>query len=720
MPARAEKLNFFFQIKDRIKAEIYKTLQPQLISAHSLSKEKFLNLFDIKNVKELNRTGNLAAAETALIDYYYDRRVPIWPEPTGIITDLRLNLEKITEEELIQKAESILEHRFLPDKNKPVLTDAGDILWNRSPISSPEWLWRLHRHQWWPVLGLAYRQTGDERYARAFVDQMLSWIKNNPMLSQKNEKSFAWRLMECGMRMHVSWIPSFGLFFTSPVFDQAAKITMLRSIYDHAQFLSYFKTRQNHLLRECNGLAAVSVYFPEFKQSKRWLQIALTRLNAELKKQINPDGFHFELSTGYQWVVIDEFEKTQELLNINNLSLSTENLRTRLEKMYNVLAYMVRPDGTFPEVNDGFIRWSSDRLAKTGKRFNRDDFAYIGTNGKQGAFPQNTSIAFENAGYYVMRSDWSQNAKYLLFDSGPCNGYHAHEDKLSIEVFAFGTPFIVDSGSYTYENTDPFRAYFVGSQSHNTLMVDGCSQIRRWRRDGLKAKKSSRNHAIWIHKPNFDYAAGIYEDGYGQFALEKPKHAGIIADVTHTRHILFVKPDYWLVVDELQATSLHNYQLLFHGHPESEVWIEAEKTAIIKSRRNNSCLYLIPAETENIQVELKTGCETPIQGWYSVDHHFKRPSTAVIYEIKNTRSTIMTTLIYPHQASPSKEPNKIEPIKVTDRKGIAYKVATERGTDYLMISNRKGLKKFGNYQSFKTVAGFRLDKKGKMRSRFEN
>ena len=720
MPAPAKKLNFLFQIKDRLKSQIYKKLRPQLVSAHSLSKEKFLNLFDIERVTELNRAGSLTAAETALIDYYQNRKTPCWPEPEGMITDLRINLEKIPEKELIQRAGSILDHQFLPDKTKPFLTDTGDILWHRSPISSPEWLWRLHRHQWWPVLGLAYRQTGNEQYAGAFVDQMRSWIKNNPMLTQKNEKSFPWRLMECGLRMHVSWIPSFGLFLTSPVFDQAAKLAMLRSIYDHAQFLSYFKTSQNHLLRECNGLAAVSAYFPEFKKSKGWLKIALTRLNAELKKQINPDGFHFELSTGYQWVVIDEFEKTLELLSTNNSSLPAEDLKVWLEKMYHVLAYLVRPDGTFPEVNDGFIRWSCDRLAKAGIQFKRDDFTYIGTNGKQGAVPKNTSVAFGNAGYHVMRSNWSQNAKYLLFDSGPCNGYHAHEDKLSIEVFAFDTPFIVDSGSYTYESADPFRAYFVGSQGHNTILVDGCSQIRRWKRGGLLARKSSCNHAIWIHKPEFDYAAGIYEDGYGQFALEKPKHAEIIEDVTHTRHILFVKPDYWLIVDELQAATPHNYQLLFHGHPESEVSIEAQKTAIIKSRRNNSFLYLIPAGVEKIKAHLKTGCDTPIQGWYSVDHHFKTPSPAVIYEIENTKSTIMTTLIYPLQADASKQPVQIEPINVSDGKGFAYKVKTEQGTDYLMLSRSKGLKKFGDYKSSKTVAGIRLDKTEQMRSRFEN
>lgn len=720
MPAQTAKHNFFSHFKDRLKTEIQRRLRSPIISAHSLPKDKFINLFDIRKVNEFNQSGKVDLAETALIDYFRHRKTPPWPEPCGRITDLRLNIDRLQKDELIQKAESVLAYQFLPDNRKPILTTAGEIRWNRSPISSPEWLWRLHRHQWWPVLALAYRLTGDDRYARAFVNQMLSWVEGNPMPKQKDEKSFAWRLMECGMRMHVSWIPSFSLFFESPVFDHEAKITMLRSIYDHAQFLAAFKTSQNHLLRESNGLAAVSVYFPEFKQSQRWLQKALNRLNLELENQINPDGFHFELSTGYQWVVIDEFEKTHALLNINDRLVPTENISAQLEKMYHVLAYMVRPDGSLPEVNDGFIRWPINRLVDAGKQFERDDFTYIGTNGQFGTVPRMTSIAFENAGYYVMRSDWSQNAKYLLFDSGPCHGYHAHEDKLSIEVFAFDCPFIVDSGSYTYEKTDPFRTYFVSSQSHNTLVVDGCSQIRRWKADGQKAKKSSGDQAVWIHSPDFDYAAGIYEDGYGQFALKKPAYPDIIEDVTHKRHILFVRPDYWLIVDEIQAKSPHDYQLLFHCHPDSEVCIEAEKTVVIKNIKNNAFLYLIPAETEKAEIDMKTGCEKTIQGWYSLDHHYKTPSTALIYEIKNTESTIITTLVFPHKGTPLEAPPKIRPLGVSEGRGIAYSIDFEKGTDYLMVSNQKGLKKFGDFQTLSAVAGFRLDNKRQLRSRFES
>jgi hypothetical protein len=160
--------------------------------------------------------------------------------------------------------------------------------------------------------------------------------------------------------------------------------------------------------------------------------------------------------------------------------------------------------------------------------------------------------------------------------------------------------------------------------------------------------------------------------------------------------------------------------LLFHGHPETDISIKAQKNAVIKSIRNNSCLYLIPAETENIQVNLIKGCEAPIQGWHSMDHHFKTPATVVVYEVKNTQSTVITTLVFPHQGAPLNKPIKIESLEFSAGRGMAYKVSSETGADYLMVSNHKGLKKFGDYQSHGAVAGFRLDKNGKIRSSFEN
>jgi len=164
--------------------------------------------------------------------------------------------------------------------------------------------------------------------------------------------------------------------------------------------------------------------------------------------------------------------------------------------MYQMLAYLIRPDGTFPEINDGFLHWKPIRLAKAGRLFNRPDFCFVGSQGTEGSPPSKTSIAIQDAGFCVMRTDWTSQARYLFFDAGPFGGPHGHEDKLNIEVCAFGQPFIVDSGSYTYHRQDPFRTYFVGSSGHNTILVDGQSQIRRWQKKQSSSSDSTRQSLL--------------------------------------------------------------------------------------------------------------------------------------------------------------------------------------------------------------------------------
>jgi hypothetical protein len=684
-----------------------------------MSNQAFLNLFDIQKVSSSLEKGNLLKAQTALLDHYNTRVAQDWPLPPDTITDLRLNISELSQKQLIAQADSIVEFRIASDGSKPIITEDGKIEWCANPISSPEWLWRLNRHQWWPVLGLAYKQSGDERYANIFVGQLLDWIKKNPPPLKKDEKSPTWRLMEVGMRMRVSWIPAFGLFYESPKFTRDAKLAMLRSIYDHAKFLSRFKTNRNHLIRESNGLAYISIYFFEFKEAQYWKKIALLRLDEEVKKQINPDGSHIEVSTGYQWMVADELEKTYDLLNSHNLELPSENIKICLEKMYHVLSSLVRPDGTFPEINDGFIRWQYKRLANTGKKLNRKDFIFIGTNGQHGTPPRKVSIGFKDAGFYVMRSDWTKDSRYLFFDAGPYGGYHGHEDKLSIEAFAFGHPFIVDSGSYTYEKDDPFRIYFVSSHGHNTVLVDGLSQIRRWHKSNMKPKRISGNYATWISKNDFDYVAATYNEGYSSFSLKKPKNPEIIQDVIHTRHILFIKPDYWILVDEIEAQEFHNYQLLFHTSPDIETSVEKNKSVKLFAPLTAARFYLLPAQSSNLKVRILKGSIIPIQGWYSMDHHYKIPTTTVIYERQNTQSTVLATILYPTSNKNDDREIFIKSLETIDDSSLAFAINSNQGVDYLMFSRRNDLKKFGPFESRATIAFVRTNLEGDVQGQFE-
>ncbi len=61
-------------------------------------------------------------------------------------------------------------------------------------------IWERNRHQQWLQLGRAWWLTRDERYARAIVDQLESWLAENPPLTGINWSS----MLEIGFRT-ISW-----------------------------------------------------------------------------------------------------------------------------------------------------------------------------------------------------------------------------------------------------------------------------------------------------------------------------------------------------------------------------------------------------------------------------------------------------------------------------------------------------------------------------------
>ena len=698
-----------------------------MTSALSLSDRSFLSLFNIPTIQSLLSDDEIEPAKIELLNHYRNRIENSWPRPPHSIHNMdvtidelaSLQLDQLSTKDLIHHANAVLEYKFSDGGVYPKLTSEGRLAWHSNPTQNPEWLWWLNRHHWWVILGLAYFKTGDERYARAFVDQLLDWIKQNPPPPEKNESSPSWRLMEVALRMRICWIPCFGLFFQSLHFNSEAKLMMLRSIYDHAHFLSLFQSQGNHLLRESNGLAYASIYFPEFHDSMKWQNIALSRLERELGKQINEDGSHIEMSTGYQLLVIEEFEKTYHLLDKAGLNLPNSDLSYRLPLLYGILAKIVRPDGSFPELNDGFIGRTSQQFTIPGKLFERDDFLYIGTGGKQGTIPPYASTAIRDAGVFVMRSDWTNHSKFLLFDAGPYGGFHGHEDKLSIEVYANGQPFIVDPGSYTYDPGDPFRLYFMSSQGHNTVLVDGLSQVRRWDQGSMNPQKKAGNYGVWITEEKYDYVSSTYNGDYGVYSLKKPEHPDVVDDVIHIRKIVFVKPHYWIMIDELNSSGTHSYQFLFHTHPEVHVTFAGNR-AILSSKSMPARLLLVPADSDDMQTNCMSGSENPIQGWYSDGPFRKVPASTVVYEKRNSSSTVCATLMYPYTGSCDYKKIELNPVPVSENKSCAYEVKTDIGTDYIMFSSNDRMKHFADYQSKAKVACVRTDIEGHFLCRFEN
>ncbi|MBT3380097.1 MAG: heparinase [Lentisphaerae bacterium] len=485
------------------------------------------------------------------------------------------------------------------------------IDWSINPtkLKYREWTWQLSRHPFWVTLAHAYWATGDETYARDFVHQMTGWVRDNPVPigTAANGAGSRWRTIETGIRTFSSWPNSFFRFLSSPSFTDDAVITMVKSMVEHAHHLIAHPSRGgNWVCMEMNGLFHVGTLFPEFRDASTWRQFAAERLHRELTAQVYPDGAQIELAPGYHGVSLHNFVGTMRLAQLNDMPLP-EDYATNLERMYNYYLKIAMPDRRTPALNDS--GWGSvmKALREGYAAFpERKEFQWIATGGRHGTQPDFASCALPYAGWYVMRSGWQKDALYLHFEAGPFGYGHQHEDKLSLIVHAYGKRLLTEGGVYAYDSSQ-WRRYILSTRSHNTVMIDGLEQKRRGApRETYVSTAPLPNR--WLASDTCDFAEGWYDEGYGE---DKKRIA------THHRRVLFVKPQYWLVIDRLTPAdnAAHRYDALFHLNT-ADATTDDATGAVLGTTDGQPGLAIVPLTEEARAVEIINGQEEPcVQGW---------------------------------------------------------------------------------------------------------
>ena len=512
-----------------------------------------------------------------------------------------------------------------------------EIDWTANPSEpfNPEWTWQFGRHHWWGNLARAYWDTGDEKYAQHFVWEMRSWVQDNPMpRSVSNSVGSRWRTIECGIRLAGSWPNAFFHFLGSPSFTADDVVMMVKSMAEQAQYLHSYPTGGNWLTMEANGMGHVGVLFPEFKRAQTWREDAVDRLNKELDIQVYPDGPQKELSPGYHFVALGNFLGLARI-HLHNDRPLPPNYVGSLERMWAMGLWAATPDRNLPHVNDSWDVNVRGQLRQALDYFPaREDFRWIATDGKEGAPPDHTSHFFPWAGWAVMRSDWTDDARYLFLDVGPFGLGHQHEDKLAFVLHAYGKNLVLDVGSYAYD-VSKMRRYVVGPHAHNIVFVDEQAQHRGGRRETYV--NDEPQDTPWLSNDALDYCAGVYDNGFG---------AKNDLQVTHRREVLFVKPDYWLVMDTLtpQDDEQHLYESLLHLGTEDAV-AEGGRAWTVGEEANLQILTTgAPA-----QAEIVKGQEEPYYlGWigkHGVDG--KRPIPVARFAWTATGETKLLYVLYP-------------------------------------------------------------------------
>ncbi|RXZ79900.1 hypothetical protein EBB07_21170 [Paenibacillaceae bacterium] len=130
---------------------------------------------------------------------------------------------------------------------------------------------------------------------------------------------------------------------------------------------------------------------------------------------------------------------------------------------------------------------------------------------------------------------WRTGSKYgdklFFFEGGPQSFEHTHYDKGHFVLEAFGESLVTDPGTIKYSR--PFSTLLKATKFHNVITVNGKDQSYR------DASEAVVIRALVEHM-DYDFLHVDLTNSYQELAA-------------YQRRIVFVRPDYWLVLDEVEA-----------------------------------------------------------------------------------------------------------------------------------------------------------------------
>jgi hypothetical protein len=588
-----------------------------------------LDAHGMEKVKAAVRGGRLPEIQAAYLDYRRHISTAKW---TRMPADSQPKVTAQTvalADQIAHNSVSRGSYHYGP----PVTFMGDDFNWQYNPVSpgdsafSNEFTYCIvARTESWQVLADVYQTTHDEKYAQAWVKQLEDFAAKNPVDSTPWQgKATVWRTLDTGTRMNISWPYCYFRFLNSPSFTPEAQWIYARMMRDQANFLVGGLQDQsrtgNWVTDECAGLYTVGALFSEMNTAASWRETAVNRLLVEADRTFQPDGMESELTPGYHYGAVSQFQSPYDLAKLNNLPIPAI-FKDKLLLMYQAPILVMDQNGSDVPTNDSWIV-NARKSAKDGLRVADDPLLeWAVSNGHGGTQPPDSTM-LPYAGFYAMRSGWGGWDQFVFFRAGPPGTGHDHQEKLEVVMNAWGTHLLIDPGTYAYDRSQ-WRRYFIGTASHNTIIVDG-----KWQHTPCNSAPFQPVNNPWVTTPLFDYVAGTYNDGYqqNQYAPIEYSPQKWVGEpdksVSHTRRVLYLRPWYALVVDTLDGTGHHTFEAHWNID-DAGARVDSSSLAIISASPQTTTgadahIALIPLERENLTADVIQGQQSPILGWKPVE-----------------------------------------------------------------------------------------------------
>lgn len=195
---------------------------------------------------------------------------------------------------------------------------------------------------------------------------------------------------------------------------------------------------------------------------------------------------------------------------------------------------------------------------------------------------------FSDTGFVYMRDSWEHAGDIggdmvfsLQSGGGGRSCSHEHYDKNSFSLYAYGEYLINDPGHSCYRGKS-HHEFDTFAKAHNTLSLSGENQSlafleRGMLHDEVHEFRSFRNQAHIVGKnfnPHASYIASDAHKCYEPYLND------------FTRHVWFVKPDYFVILDRVDTRNVSGDPMLGFNvnNRDGKTEVEIEKNVVLAKR----------------------------------------------------------------------------------------------------------------------------------------
>ncbi len=384
---------------------------------------------------------------------------------------------------------------------------------------------------------------------------------------------------------------------------------LLREIEAHGRYLEDPNNNEatyNHAINQAAALYLIASNFPQMGPGTLWTELATERLDDSLEAVVGDDGVLVENSPYYHLNALEKFWQVYDYSLIHGPTIGAHAVE-KLGKMIDFVTYILRPDRSVPLLGASIHRVVNHSGLYRDMAESNQELLFVLTNGKEGSPPTENSVLYPNSGLAVLRSGWTPGVSdvHVTFDVGRYRTNHSDLDALSFTLYGNGSNIVQDAGLFSYER-GPVRDYFHGTRGHNTVLVDGQDQ----------------------KTGDVEVGELVATETYSSLSGQHDLYPG----VSHSRSLTLIQDKYLLIIDRLESDVPHEYRQLFHFSADATV--TGSGSLLVVSQGGTPRLAIHQLADADMQLELTTAQQAPMQGYCSAEYSKMQPCAVAEY-VKN-------------------------------------------------------------------------------------